>query len=118
MGGGHATLRGGLTLIRCGGHFDGGSVLHWPAGQAGGAPDRRHHSSCAGPPPRRLHVQLPELHSTPRPHVRRVAAAVEPFEFDRIYGAWWDRVSTTGAHEIVRRSADRYIAALEGRYPA
>ena len=24
-----------LTLIRCGGHFAGGSVLHWPAGAAG-----------------------------------------------------------------------------------
>ena len=24
-------LLGGLTLIRCGGHFAGGQVLHWPA---------------------------------------------------------------------------------------
>ena len=24
-------LGDGLTLIRCGGHFEGGTVLHWPA---------------------------------------------------------------------------------------
>ncbi|NTU80109.1 MAG: MBL fold metallo-hydrolase [Chloroflexales bacterium] len=28
-------LFGGLTLIRCGGHFAGGQVLHWPDGAAG-----------------------------------------------------------------------------------
>ena len=25
----------GLTLINCGGHFEGGAVLHWPAGANG-----------------------------------------------------------------------------------
>src|SRR5690606_30518632 len=29
-------LFGGLTLIRAGGHFAGGTVLHWPQGAAGG----------------------------------------------------------------------------------
>jgi glyoxylase-like metal-dependent hydrolase (beta-lactamase superfamily II) len=29
-------LPGGLTLVRCGGHFEGGTVLHWPAGAGGG----------------------------------------------------------------------------------
>ena len=28
-------LAGGLTLVRCGGHFAGGTVLHWPAGAGG-----------------------------------------------------------------------------------
>src|SRR6202007_2780163 len=28
-------LAEGLTLIRCGGHFDGGTVLHWAGGAAG-----------------------------------------------------------------------------------
>ena len=55
-------LGDGLTLIRCGGHFAGGTVLHW----AGGAEGRgalltgRHRPGHPGPPPRRLHVQLPE----------------------------------------------------------
>src|SRR5262249_56700220 len=29
------TLAEGLTLIRCGGHFDGGTVLHWARGVGG-----------------------------------------------------------------------------------
>ncbi len=29
------TIGAGLTLIRCGGHFDGGTVLHWPSGTDG-----------------------------------------------------------------------------------
>ena len=29
------SLGDGLTLIRCGGHFDGGSVLHWASGAGG-----------------------------------------------------------------------------------
>src|SRR5262249_58897624 len=29
------TLADGVTLIRCGGHFAGGSVLHWAAGGEG-----------------------------------------------------------------------------------
>ena len=28
-------LPGGMTLIRCGGHFPGGTVLHWPDGAGG-----------------------------------------------------------------------------------
>ena len=57
-------LGDGLTLVRCGGHFDGGTVLHW-AGGAGGqgcAADRRHHPGGARPEARQLHVQLPQLH--------------------------------------------------------
>jgi hypothetical protein len=29
------TLAEGLTLIRCGGHFEGGTVLHWAGGAEG-----------------------------------------------------------------------------------
>jgi hypothetical protein len=44
--------------------------------------------------------------------VRRVAAAVEPYPFERIYGAWWDRVLDQDGKAAVRRSVDRYIAAI------
>jgi glyoxylase-like metal-dependent hydrolase (beta-lactamase superfamily II) len=112
-------LPGGLTLIRTGGHYSGALVLHWPAGAGGrGAllsgdiimvlPDRRFVSFM---------YSYPNLIPLPASTVRDIAAAVEPFAFDRIYGAWWERVSTTGGAEIVRRSAARYIAALEGRFP-
>ena len=42
-----------------------------------------------------------------------MAARVHELEFDRIYGAWWDRLIPTGAKEIVERSAQRYQRALE-----
>jgi hypothetical protein len=43
-----------------------------------------------------------------------VVAAVEPFAYHRIYSAWWDKVILSDAKAAVRRSADRYIAAIEG----
>jgi hypothetical protein len=44
--------------------------------------------------------------------VQKIVAAVAPFTFDRIYGAWWGRVVMTGAKTAVTRSATRYINAL------
>jgi hypothetical protein len=44
--------------------------------------------------------------------VRAVVAAVEPFAFDRIYGAWWDRVIQGGARQAVERSRERYLRAI------
>jgi len=35
-------------------------------------------------------------------------------EFDRVYGAWWDRVMLGDAKAKVLRSADRYLAAVRG----
>jgi hypothetical protein len=40
--------------------------------------------------------------------------SVEPFEFDRIYGAWWDRNVSSDAKAAVRRSAARYKRGLDG----
>ena len=109
-------LPGGLTLIRCGGHFAGGTVLHWPAGAEGkGAllagdilqvvSDRRYVSFM---------YSYPNLIPLPAATVRQIAARVDPYPFDRIYGAWWERVVATDAKASVARSAARYIAALQG----
>src|SRR6266704_119536 len=46
--------------------------------------------------------------------IDRIVAAVEPFDFDRIYGAWWDRNVESDAKAAVRRSAERYKRALGG----
>lgn len=107
-------LFGGLSLIRCGGHFAGGQVLHWPAGAAGRgalltgdiimvAQDRRYVSFM---------YSYPNLIPLPGRAVRRVVAAVAPFAYDRIYGAWWERVIAAGAQAAVARSAARYLAAI------
>src|SRR5690606_31885134 len=110
-------LPGGVTLIRAGGHFAGGTVLHWPDG-AGGAgalltsdiirvvPDRSHVAFLYSYP-----NQIP----LPVREVERVGAAVQPFAVTRIHGRWWGNVIETGAKDVVRRSVARYRRAIEGR---
>ncbi len=106
----------GLTLIRCGGHFAGGTVLHWAGGAEGrGAllsgdilqvvQDRRYVSFM---------YSYPNLIPLPATVVRRIVDAVAPYPFERLYGAWWGRVVQSDAGVAARRSADRYIAALAG----
>jgi hypothetical protein len=41
--------------------------------------------------------------------IRRALALIEPFTFERIYGAFWGRVVTEDGAAAVRRSADRYL---------
>lgn len=109
-------LFGGLSLLRLGGHFAGGQVAHWPAGAEGRgvmltgdiimvAQDRRYVSFM---------YSYPNLIPLPAREVRRIADAVQPYTFDRIYGAWWERVVDQDAKAAVERSAARYIAAIEG----
>ena len=101
----------GVTLIQCGGHFDGSAVLHWAAGADGkGAllvgdsitvvPDRRFVSFM---------TSYPNLIPMSEKKVSNILAAVEPYEFDRIYGGWWGRNVLSGGKEAVRRSAERYV---------
>jgi glyoxylase-like metal-dependent hydrolase (beta-lactamase superfamily II) len=108
-------LAPGVTLVRCGGHFPGSTVLHWAAGADGRgalltgdtlmvASDRRYVSFM---------YSFPNYLPLSASSVRRVAAAVEPFAFDRIYGAWWNRVVAVDAKAVVARSVERYIRALE-----
>lgn len=105
-----------LTLIRCGGHFDGGAVLHWRKGAGGRGvlmtgdilqvvPDRRWVSFMYSYP---NYIPLGEN------AVRKVAAAVEPFAFDRIYGAFHPLVVRQDAKQAVCRSVDRYLKAIRG----
>ena len=106
----------GMTLIRAGGHFVGGTVLHWPAGVSGRgallvgdilqvAQDRRWVSFM---------YSFPNYVPLSAGEVDHVTGAVEPFAFDRIYGAWWDRNVMTDAKAAVHRSAERYKRHLVG----
>lgn len=108
-------LHGGMTLIRCGGHFAGGTVLHWPAGAEGRGAlltgdilqvtmDRQFVSFMRS---------YPNLLPLSRPAVEAIAAAVAPYPYDRLYGAWWDREIASGARGAVERSLARYIEAIE-----
>ena len=106
----------GVTLIRCGGHFEGGSVLHW----AGGAQGRG--IVCAGDI---LTVTtdrkwLSFMRSYPNfiplsaRAVEAIGAAMQPFEFDVLYGHYFDRVIAQDAKQVLEKSVARYLAAVNG----
>ena len=44
--------------------------------------------------------------------MRRIVEAVEPYQFDQIYGAWFGRNIKGNGKQALRYSADRYIAAI------
>ncbi len=106
----------GLTMIRCGGHFPGACVLHWPAGVGGRGALFTGDTIQVVADPRWVSFMYSYPNDVPLDpaSVRRIVAAVEPYPFDRIYGAFGGivREDALGA---VRRSADRYIAHVEGR---
>ncbi len=59
----------------------------------------------------------PNLIPLPAANVQRIAAKLEPYPFERIYGAWFETVVQRDGAAALRRSAERYVAALEGRVP-
>jgi len=102
--------------VRCGGHFPGGTVMHW----AGGAGGRG--IVCAGDI---LSVTtdrkwLSFMRSYPNfiplsaREVEHIGEALAPFQFDLIYGHYFDRVIAKGAKQVLEKSVARYVAAING----
>ncbi len=105
-------LHDGITLIRIGGHFDGATVLHWPAGSNGDGAllvgdviavvqDRRHVTFMRS---------YPNFIPLPPSAVRRAVAAIDSFPFDRVYGAFPNRDIVGEGKAAILRSARRYIS--------
>ena len=46
--------------------------------------------------------------------VRHIAGVLEPWPFDPVYGAWWDRVIPAGGKAALALSVKRYLAAIGG----
>ena len=112
--GGTAEPLPGLTLIHLGGHFDGAAVAHWPAGGHGRGAlltgdtiqvvmDRRFVSFM---------WSYPNLVPLEPDEVATIVTRTEPYEFDRIYGAFSGRTVLTGAAGALSRSAERYLARM------
>jgi hypothetical protein len=107
-----------VTLIRCGGHFPGATVLHWAKGAAGRGALCSSDTATVTTDRKFLSFMrsYPNLIPLSAAKVTAIAAALEPFQFDAIYGHYFDRVIPTGAKQILARSAQRYVAALNGAY--
>ncbi len=105
-----------LILIRCGGHFPGSCVLHWPAGAEGRGAlltgdtiqvvADRHWVSFM--------YSYPNLIPLGADAVRRIVAAVEPYAFDRVYGGWSQSMVASDGKGAIARSAQRYITRISG----
>ena len=106
----------GVTLVRCGGHFAGGAVLHWKGGADGKgivctgdiltvAVDRKWLSFMRS---------YPNLIPLSRREVEAIGRAMAPFAFERMYGHYFDRVIAADAKAVLEKSVARYIAAIEG----
>ncbi|MBY0598512.1 MBL fold metallo-hydrolase [Bacillus bingmayongensis] len=105
-----------FTVHRLGGHFKGGSVLHWSQGNEGQGilltgdiiqvvADQQWVSFM---------YSYPNLIPLPANKVEEMAKRVKSLPFNRLYNAF-HRVVKNDANEAVQRSAQRYIAALEGK---
>ena len=115
----HALLPG-MTIIRCGGHFAGSSVLHWAdAADSRGAlfsgdtllvtADRRHVTFMRS---------YPNLLPVSASVVKRISGRLAADHFDRIYAAFPEREIETGGKDALDRSARRYIEAVSADGPA
>jgi glyoxylase-like metal-dependent hydrolase (beta-lactamase superfamily II) len=103
-----------IILLRTGGHFAGATILHWRAGAerrgalltgdiAMVAMDRRSLSFM---------YSYPNYIPLNARSVRRIAAAVAPLAFDRIYGAWWGKNIAADGKAVFDSSVRRYLAAI------
>ena len=106
----------GVTLIRCGGHFEGGTVLHWASGAQGRgvvcagdiltvATDRKWLSFMRS---------YPNFIPLSARAVERIGAAMAPFKFDVLYGHYFDRVIAKDAKQVLEKSVARYLDAING----
>ena len=106
----------GVTLLRLGGHFPGGTVLHWADGAGGhGAILSGDIVQVAADTSRVSFLwSYPNMMPLAAATVRRIAATLAPRRFERIYGAFPGRQVMAGGGRAVERSAARYVELLGG----
>jgi hypothetical protein len=104
----------GLTLVRLGGHFDGGTVLHW-ADWGGGRGVVLSGDILQVVPSGHVSFMwsYPNYIPLSAAKVRRMAEILEPFAFDAVYGAFSGRgqIDANGKR-VVATSVARYIARI------
>jgi hypothetical protein len=107
-----------VTLIRGGGHFPGGSMLHWANGAEGRGVvcaadiatvnmDRKSFTFMRS---------FPNFIPLSAKGAQAIGAALAPYRFDRIYSHHFDRFIASDAKQILQVSAERYVAAVNGAY--
>lgn len=106
----------GLTLICAGGHFPGGTVLHWEGGAGGKGTllsgdilqvvqDNKSVSFM---------WSFPNVIPLSGPRVEGVVKSLAGYKYDRIHGAFTERTIWNNAEYVVDSSAARYLKMIRG----
>lgn len=109
----------GVTLVQCGGHFPGSSVAHWRdgAGGAGSVLTGDTIGTVAAAGWVTFLRSYPNLIPLSPGAVERIVDRLEPYPYERLY-ALAGRPVATDAKGAVRRSAERYIGWVTGKFDA
>ena len=104
----------GVTLVQCGGHFDGSAVLHWAEGADGRGALLVADTLGVVTDPRWLTFMSSFPNTVPLDGdaVRGVLAALEPLRYHRVYGAFEGTDVPGDGAAAVDRSARRYLRAI------
>jgi hypothetical protein len=100
-----------IKLVNLGGHFDGGTVMHWPKGSGNKgillsgdiisvAMDRRWSSFM---------YSYPNMIPLSKFKINRIRSRLAPFRFEKLYSAFEGKEIKKDAFNAVKRSAKRYI---------
>ena len=104
----------GATVIRLGGHFPGATVLHWADGDAGRGTLLSGDIVQVAADTRRVSFlwSYPNMLPLSAAAVRQIAARLEAWQFERLYGAFAGKDVLADAKGVVARSARRYAELL------
>lgn len=102
-----------LTLIRCGGHFEGSTVCHW---KRRGKPNVLLAGDILQVVMDRKHVSFmysyPNIWPLNARAINRIARALESFDYAQVYSAFWNMRILEDGKGAVARSVDRYLEAI------
>lgn len=100
-----------VNLIRLGGHFAGGTVLHW-AREEGIVLSGDIIQVTPGADAVSFMWSYPNMLPLPAATVSDISGRLSTVKFKKLYGAFAGKDITKNADVIVRRSAEKYIACL------
>jgi hypothetical protein len=114
---GERVLGPGLTLRRLGGHFPGSCLVHWEAGAGGGGVLLASDTMQANPDRETVTFMRSYPNRIPLSAavVERLAGAVAPLAFDRLYDNFGKTIDS-GAGAAVATSAERYVGWVRGDF--
>ncbi|MGX9377034.1 MBL fold metallo-hydrolase [Pantoea ananatis] len=105
------TLMPDVTLLRLGGHFEGGTVLHW-AKEDGIVLSGDIVQVSAGSNSVSFMWSYPNMLPLPAATITAIVNRLQPYDFRKLYSAFEGRDIIDDASSVVKQSAQKYIDCL------